>query len=92
MITVTLSNEILRYITGIDRNRYQVSDLNVRPCSKQASQELKISPYASNRIEGNPLSEMQVSEVIERSPALCVFDKGMARARCGQCSRARCGQ
>ncbi len=68
MIKVNLTNEILKYITEIDRNRYQVSSVKM---SRSAANRLrknskKKSSYASNKIEGNPLSEKQVDEVIER--------------------------
>jgi len=68
MITVTLSNEILKYITEIDKNRYQVSDLKLSGpvVNKLRKNSKKKSSYASNKIEGNPLSEKQVDEVIER--------------------------
>lgn len=67
MIQVTLSNEILKYITEIDENRYKVSSVKL---SKTVANRLrknskKKSSYASNKIEGNPLSERQVDEVIE---------------------------
>ena len=67
MIKVKLTNEILRYITEIDKNRYHVSGVQI---SKSAADKLrknskKMSSYASNRIEGNPLSEKQAEEVIE---------------------------
>ena len=65
---VILTNEILKYITEIDRNRYQVSSIKM---SRTAADRLrknskKKSSYASNKIEGNPLSEKQADEVIER--------------------------
>lgn len=68
MIQVTLNNEILKMITEIDRNRYMVSSVRL---SRSVSNKLrknskKKSSYASNRIEGNPLTEEQVDEVIER--------------------------
>ena len=68
MMKVTLTNEILKYITEIDRNRYQVSSVKM---SRTAANRLrknskKKSSYASNKIEGNPLSEKQANEVIER--------------------------
>lgn len=67
MIKVTLTNEILKYISEIDKNRYNVSSVKL---SKTISNKLrknskKKSSYASNKIEGNPLSEEQVNEVIE---------------------------
>ena len=68
MIKVVLTNEILKYITEIDHNRYKVSSAKLprSVASKLRKNSKKKSSYASNRIEGNPLSEKQVDEVIER--------------------------
>ena len=68
MITVTLSNEILKYISDIDKNRYKVSSLKLSGpvANRLRKNSKKKSSYASNKIEGNPLSETQVDEVIER--------------------------
>ena len=68
MMKVTLTNEILKYITEIDRNRYKVSSVKM---SRSAANRLrknskKKSSYASNKIEGNPLTEKQADEAIER--------------------------
>ena len=67
MIKVTLTNEILRYITEIEKNRYQVSSVKLPKtvANKLRKNSKKKSSYASNRIEGNPLSEKQVDEAIE---------------------------
>ena len=67
MIKVTLTNEILRYITEIEKNRYQVSSVKLPKtvANKLRKNSKKKSSYASNRIEGNPLSEKQVEEAIE---------------------------
>ena len=67
MIKITLSNEILKYITEIDKNRYKVSEasLPVDVASKLRKNSKKKSSYASAKIEGNPLSEKQVDEVID---------------------------
>ena len=67
MIKATLSNEILKYITNIDENRYKVSEviLPVDVASKLRKNSKKKSSYASTKIEGNPLSEKQVDEVID---------------------------
>ena len=67
MIKVILSNEILKYITEIDKNRYQVYDVKIpnSVASKLRKNSKKKSSYASNKIEGNPLSERQVDEVID---------------------------
>ena len=67
MIKVTLSNEILKYITEIDKNRYNVSSVKLSPniANKLRKNSKKKSSYASNKIEGNPLTENQVDEIIE---------------------------
>ena len=67
MIKVALTNEILKYITEIDKNRYKVSAVKLPKsvASKLLKNSKKKSSYASNKIEGNPLSEKQVDEVIE---------------------------
>ncbi len=68
MIKVTLTNEILKYITEIEKNRYRVSSVKLprSVATKLRKNSKKKSSYASNKIEGNPLSEKQVDEVIER--------------------------
>ena len=68
MIKVVLTNEILKYITEIDKNRYKVSSVKLprSVSSRLRKNSKKKSSYASNKIEGNPLSEKQVDEVIER--------------------------
>ncbi len=68
MMRVILSNEILRYITEIDENRYKVSSVKLSPAvaNRLRKNSKKKSSYASNKIEGNPLSEKQADEVIER--------------------------
>ena len=67
MIKVTLSNEILKYITEIDKNRYKASEVSlpIAVASKLRKISKKKSSYASTKIEGNPLSEKQVDEVID---------------------------
>ena len=67
MIHATLTNETLRYITEIEKNRFQVSavHLPVPVVNRLRKLSRKKSSYASNRIEGNPLTEKQVDEVIE---------------------------
>lgn len=68
MIKVKLTNEILNYVTSIERNRFKVSSISISPSlsNKLRKNSKKKSSYASNKIEGNPLSEAQVDEVIER--------------------------
>ena len=68
MIKVVLTNEILKYITEIDKNRYRVSSVKLprSVAGRLRKNSKKKSSYASTKIEGNPLSQMQVDEVIER--------------------------
>lgn len=67
MIKVTLNNEILKYITEIDKNRYKLSTVKFTGTvvNKLRKNWKKKSSYASTKIEGNPLSQKQVDEVIE---------------------------
>ena len=68
MIKVTLSNEILRYITDIEKNKFSVANVSLprQTVNKLRKNSKKKSSYASNKIEGNPLTEKQADEVIER--------------------------
>lgn len=70
MIKVTLTNEILKRITAINDNRYSLSTVRLPAITrnKLRKNSKKKSAYASNRIEGNPLTENQANEVIERDP------------------------
>ena len=81
MIKVPLTNEILKYITEIDKNRYNVSSikLSMTVANTLRKNSKKKSSYASNKIEGNPLSEKQVDEVIENDE-LKTFFKTRARS------------
>ena len=67
MIRVKLSNEILKYISEIDKNRFQVATIQLsrNVANRLRKNSKKKSSYASNKIEGNPLSEKQVNEVID---------------------------
>ena len=67
MIQVTLTNEIMETIMEIENNRHQVSSVKLPKtvANKLRKNSKKKSSYASNRIEGNPLSEKQADEVIE---------------------------
>ena len=53
MIRVPLTNEILKYITEIDKNRYNVSSikLSMPVANKLRKNSKKKSSYASNKIE-----------------------------------------
>ena len=68
MIKAILTNEILNYIIEIEKNRYRVSTVKMSQsvAGKLRKNSKKKSSYASNKIEGNPLSEKQVDEVIDR--------------------------
>ena len=68
MIKAILTNEILNYIIEIEKNRYRVSTVKMSRsvAGKLRKNSKKKSSYASNKIEGNPLSEKQVDEVIDR--------------------------
>ena len=68
MIKTILTNEILKYIIEIEKNRYRVSTVKMSRsvAGKLRKNSKKKSSYASNKIEGNPLSEKQVDEVIDR--------------------------
>lgn len=67
MIKVTLTNDILKRITAIDANRFLLStiELPVITRNRLRKNSKRRSSYASNKIEGNPLTESQANEVIE---------------------------
>lgn len=68
VIKVALNNEILKRISAIDENRFSLSTIELPPVTKNRLRKnsKKKSSYASNKIEGNPLTEKQAEEVIER--------------------------
>jgi len=68
MIKVTLTNDLLKKISSIDENRFSLSTIELPPITKNRLRKnsKKKSSYASNKIEGNPLTEEQADEVIER--------------------------
>lgn len=68
MINVTLSNDILKRISVIDENRFSVRSVELPAITKNRLRKnsKKKSSYASNKIEGNPLTEAQANEAIER--------------------------
>jgi len=68
MIKVTLTNDILKKISSIDENRFSLSTIELPPMTKNRLRKnsKKKSSYASNKIEGNPLTEKQADEAIER--------------------------
>ena len=67
MIKVTITNDILNSLIEIELNRYKISlvELSQNVLNKLRKNSKKKSSYASNKIEGNPLSEKQAEEVIE---------------------------
>ncbi len=70
MIRVSLTNDILRRITAIEKNRFAVSAVTLPAitANRLRKNSKKKSSYASNKIEGNPLSEEQVSRAIDSDP------------------------
>lgn len=68
MIKVTLTNDILKKISSIDENRFSLSIIELPTMTKNRLRKnsKKKSSYASNKIEGNPLTEKQADDAIER--------------------------
>ena len=68
MIKVTLTNDILKKISSIDENRFTLSTIELPSITKNRLRKnsKKKSSYASNKIEGNPLTEKQADEAIEK--------------------------
>lgn len=68
MIKVSLSNEILKRISAIDENRFSVRNIEFPALTQNRLRKnsKKKSSYASNKIEGNPLTESQADEAMER--------------------------
>ncbi|MCD8152138.1 MAG: Fic family protein [Clostridiales bacterium] len=70
MIQVTLTNEILKMISEIDANRFSLNTIELPPITKNRLRKnsKKKSSYASNKIEGNPLTEKQANDAIDSDP------------------------
>lgn len=68
MIKAVLTNEMVRRIAKIETNRFSFNEteLPVRTANRLRKNSKKRSSYASNKIEGNPLTEGQANEAIER--------------------------
>lgn len=68
MIKVTLTNDILKKISAIDENRFSLKTIELPPITQNRLRKnsKKKSSYASNKIEGNPLTEAQANEVMEQ--------------------------
>ena len=71
VIKVTLTNEILKRISEIDEKRFSLSSIEMPPVTKNRLRKnsKKKSSYASNKIEGNPLTEKQANEAIDSANA-----------------------
>lgn len=67
MIHVTITNDILNYITEIEKNRYKVSTkvISAGAINRLRKNSKKKSSYASTKIEGNPLTEYQSDKAID---------------------------
>lgn len=67
MIKITLTNDILKKISAIDENRFSLKTIELPQVTKNRLRKnsKKKSSYASNKIEGNPLTESQANEAIE---------------------------
>ncbi len=70
MIKITLTNDILKAISEVDENRFSFKNIDLPPMTKNRLRKnsKKKSSYASNKIEGNPLTETQANEAIESDP------------------------
>lgn len=68
MIKVTINNEMLRLIEEIDENRFSAASVTLSPVvtNRLRKNSRKKSSYASNRIEGNPLTEEQAAAAIDK--------------------------
>ena len=67
MIKAILTNDILKRISAIDENRFLLGTVELPPITrnKLRKNSKKKSSYASNKIEGNPLTEKQAIDAIE---------------------------
>ena len=65
MIKSVITNEMLRSILTIENNRssFKTKDIPLLTINKLRKNSKKRSTYASNKIEGNPLSEKQVRDL-----------------------------
>lgn len=68
MIKISLTNDILKRITSIDEKRFSLGTVELPPAMKNRLRKnsKKKSSYASNKIEGNPLTEKEAENAIER--------------------------
>ena len=70
MLQIQLTNEMLKRISSIDEKRIRLEQvyLPIDIRNKFRKNSLKKSAYASAKIEGNPLTEGEVSAVIDADP------------------------
>ena len=70
MIKIPLTNNILKRISVIDENKFTINQLKLPTTikNKLRKNSKKKSSYASNKIEGNPLSEAQANSAIDADP------------------------
>lgn len=70
MLKVTITNAMLKSISKIDENRFSLnaSNLPAPIHNRLRKNSKKKSSYASNKIEGNPLTENQAKAAIESDP------------------------
>ena len=70
MIKAVLTNSILKMISEIDKNRFALNTVKLPnvTINRLRKNSKKKSSYASNKIEGNPLTENQAEAVIESDP------------------------
>ena len=68
VIKAVLNNDIVRMITNIEQNKFTLNNIKIPAITrnKLRKNSKKKSSYASNKIEGNPLTEKQVSDVIDK--------------------------
>lgn len=68
MIRSVLNNEILKKITAIEENRFSIKGIELPQITmnRLRKNSKKKSSYASNKIEGNPLTEAQANEAMDR--------------------------
>lgn len=67
MIKVALTNEILKRISIIDENRFSLRTIALPQLTQNRLRKnsKKKSSYASNKIEGNPLTEAQANAAMD---------------------------
>lgn len=70
MIKIELSNEILKKISAIDENRFKVNSIDIPrfTANKLRKNSKKKSSYASNKIEGSPLTMEQAEAAVDADP------------------------